>query len=91
MAGSLTPLSVLGPQAGNERQRIRQQFEAGTSARETLHALCELADNIVRQIFIFEGEYLNYNTMDQIMQKHEAYRALPTKVAQAVVKQVHET
>src|SRR5215470_15626540 len=45
---------------------------------------------IVRQIFIFEGEYLNYNTMDQIMQKHEAYRGLPTKVAQAVVKQVHE-
>jgi IS605 OrfB family transposase len=45
---------------------------------------------IVRQIFIGEGEYLNYNTMDQVMQKHEAYRGLPTKVAQAVVKQVHE-
>src|SRR6516164_2955955 len=45
---------------------------------------------IVRQIFIFEGEYLNYNTMDQVMQKHEAYRGLPTKVAQEVVKQVHE-
>src|SRR5215472_3819208 len=45
---------------------------------------------IVWQIFIFEGEYLNYNTMDQIMQKHEAYRGLPTKVAQEVVKQVHE-
>src|SRR5262249_37039344 len=45
---------------------------------------------IVRQIFIFEGEYLNYNTMDQIMQKQEAYRELPTKVAQEVVKQVHE-
>src|SRR5215472_4060969 len=45
---------------------------------------------IVWQIFIFEGEYLNYNTMDQVMQKHEAYRALPTKVAQEVVKQVHE-
>jgi putative transposase len=45
---------------------------------------------IVRQIFIFEGEYLNSNTMDQVMQKHEAYRELPTKVAQEVVKQVHE-
>jgi len=45
---------------------------------------------IVRQIFIGEGEYLNYNTMDKIMQKHEAYRGLPTKVAQMVVKQVHE-
>ncbi|HYL85183.1 MAG TPA: [protein-PII] uridylyltransferase [Candidatus Angelobacter sp.] len=55
MQGSPTPLSVLGPQAEAERQRIRQQFEAGTSARETLHALCELADNHVRQIF---GEVL---------------------------------
>jgi len=45
---------------------------------------------IVRQIFIGEGKYLNYNTMDKIMQKHEAYRGLPTKVAQEVVKQVHE-
>src|SRR5215472_3477868 len=45
---------------------------------------------IVRQVWISEGEYLNYNTMDQIMQKHEAYRGLPTKVAQMVVKQVHE-
>jgi [protein-PII] uridylyltransferase len=55
MEGSPTPLSVLGPQAEAERQRIRQQFEAGTSARETLQALCELADNNVRQIF---GEVL---------------------------------
>jgi IS605 OrfB family transposase len=45
---------------------------------------------IVRQVFIGEGEYLNYNTMDKVMQKHEAYRGLPTKVAQEVVKQVHE-
>ena len=42
---------MLGPQAEAERRRIRQQFEAGTSARETLQALCELADNNVRQIF----------------------------------------
>jgi putative transposase len=45
---------------------------------------------VVRQVFIGEGEYLNYNTMDKIMQKHEAYRALPSKAAQEVVKQVHE-
>src|SRR5713101_2125852 len=55
MEGSPTPLSVLGPQAEAERQRIRQQFEGGTSARETLQALCELADGNVRQIF---GEVL---------------------------------
>jgi [protein-PII] uridylyltransferase len=51
MEGSPTPLSVLGAQAEAERQRIRQQFEAGSSARETLRALCELADGNVRQIF----------------------------------------
>jgi len=51
MEGSPTPLSVLGAQAEAERQRIRQQFEAGSSARETLRALCELADRNVQQIF----------------------------------------
>src|SRR6267143_2555706 len=51
MQGSPTPLSVLGPQAEAERQRIRQQFETGTSARETLRAQCELADRNVQQIF----------------------------------------
>ena len=51
MQGSITPLSVLGPQAGDERQRIRQEFEAGTSARETLAALCEMADRNILQVF----------------------------------------
>src|SRR6202795_51723 len=55
MHGSLTPLSVLGPQADDERNRIRERFAAGASARETLRALCELADNNVQQIF---GEML---------------------------------
>lgn len=55
MQGSLTPLSVLGPQADDERHRIREQFDAGVSARETLRALCNLADNNIRQIF---GEVL---------------------------------
>ncbi len=61
MQGSPTPLSVLGAQAEAERQRIRQQFEAGASARETLHALCELADNNVRQIF---GEVLRVHNQE---------------------------
>ncbi len=51
MAGSLTPLSVLGPQAESERQRIRQQFETGAGARNTVRGLCELADRNVLQIF----------------------------------------
>jgi [protein-PII] uridylyltransferase len=59
MSGSLTPLSVLGPQAESERQRIRQEFEAGANARQTLRALCELADSNVRQIF---GEMLRVHS-----------------------------
>jgi [protein-PII] uridylyltransferase len=51
MAGSATPLSVLGAQVESERQRIRQQFETGTSARDTVSAICELADRHVRQVF----------------------------------------
>src|SRR5258708_1659044 len=59
MQGSLTPLSVLGPQADDERHRIRKQFEAGASARETLRALCQLADNNIRQVF---GEVLRVHS-----------------------------
>jgi putative transposase len=40
----------------------------------------------IRQHFIFCGKYLNYNQMDKIMQKHEAYRSLPRKVSQQVLK-----
>ena len=60
MQGSLTPLSVLGPQADDERRRIRQQFESGVGARETVRALCQLADSNIRQVF---GEVLRvHNT-----------------------------
>jgi [protein-PII] uridylyltransferase len=55
MPGSITPLSVLGPQAEAERQRIREAFESRADAREIVRSLCELADNNVRQIF---GEVL---------------------------------
>jgi len=58
MQGSLTPLSILGPQTEDERQRIRQHFEVGGSAQETLQALCNLADRIAQQIF---GEVLRVN------------------------------
>jgi [protein-PII] uridylyltransferase len=61
MSGSLTPLSVLGPLAEDERQRIRQQFEAGGSAQDTLRALCELADRTSQQIF---GEVLRVNNAE---------------------------
>lgn len=40
----------------------------------------------IRQHFIFVGKYLNYKQMDKLMQKQEAYRLLPSKVSQQVLK-----
>jgi putative transposase len=40
----------------------------------------------IRQAFIHDGMYLSYPTMDKRMQSHEAYKALPAKVAQQVLK-----
>jgi [protein-PII] uridylyltransferase len=45
------PLSVLGPRAESERQRIRQLFQTGAGARKTVRALCDLADGNVQQVF----------------------------------------
>src|SRR5437588_5220975 len=42
----------------------------------------------IRQSFIHQGKYLYYNQMDKIMQKHEAYRGLPCKVSQQVLRQL---
>jgi [protein-PII] uridylyltransferase len=63
MQGSLTPLSVLGPQSEDERRRIRQQFEAGGSVQDTLRALCELADRTAQQIF---GEVLHVHNAEPL-------------------------
>jgi putative transposase len=42
----------------------------------------------IRQSYILHGRYLNYNEMDRRMQSHEAYKALPAKVSQQVLKQL---
>ncbi len=44
----------------------------------------------MRQAFIFQGKRLSYNQMDKLMQPHEAYKALPAKVSQQVLKQLGE-
>jgi hypothetical protein len=40
---------------------------------------------VVRQSFIHENKYLNYNEMQQHMQSHEAYKVLPAKVSQQIL------
>lgn len=40
----------------------------------------------IRQAFIFQGVYLNYYEMRRRMKSYEAYKALPAKVAQQVLR-----
>ena len=42
----------------------------------------------MRQAFIHHSIYLSYEQMDARMQSHEAYKALPAKVAQQVLRQL---
>ncbi|HUL16729.1 MAG TPA: [protein-PII] uridylyltransferase [Terriglobales bacterium] len=51
MEGEAIPLSLLGPQCADERQKIRSSFDAGAGARATLHALCALADRTIQRVF----------------------------------------
>jgi putative transposase len=44
--------------------------------------LYNAANYVVRQSFIHEGVYLNYHEMHRRIKDHEAYQALPAKVAQ---------
>src|SRR5258708_34567839 len=39
----------------------------------------------IRQSFIHEKKYLNYNEMQRRIQSHEAYKALPAKVSQQIL------
>jgi len=48
--------------------------------------LYNAANYVVRQSFIHAGVYPDYHEMDRRMQGHEAYRALPAKVAQWVLR-----
>jgi len=41
-----------------------------------------------RQAFIFEHRRIRYPELDQLMQSHEAYKALPAKVGQQVLRQL---
>jgi putative transposase len=48
--------------------------------------LYNAANYELRQAFIHTGRFISYNQLDKLMQSHEAYRALPAKIAQWVLK-----
>jgi putative transposase len=75
-------------------QLVESHFIKPTDPRySAIDAACFASKNLynaalyeMRQAFIHDGVYLSYPTMDKRMQSHEAYKALPAKVAQQVVK-----
>lgn len=48
--------------------------------------LYNAANYIIRQNYIFGWGYLNYNKTYQLMKSHQAYKALPAKVSQQVLR-----
>ncbi len=67
-------------------QRADSRFAAIDQAAFAAKNLYNAALYLVRQSFIFEGRYLDYEAVYHQMKHHEAYRALPTKVAQQVLR-----
>ncbi len=52
--------------------------------------LFNYANYLIRQSFIFEGKYLNYNAIQKLCQGHQDYTALPAKVSQQTLMRLHE-
>src|SRR2546423_9314596 len=48
--------------------------------------LYNAANYEIRQAFLFQDVYLNYNQMHQRMKSHPAYQVLPRKVSQQVLR-----
>jgi putative transposase len=72
-----------------ERHIIKKadpRFAAIDAAAFASKNLYNAANYVVRQSFIRESVYLNYHEMHERMKDHEAYKALPAKVAQWVLR-----
>jgi putative transposase len=65
--------------------RADRRFAAIDRAAFASKNLYNAANYELRQAFIFEGVRLSYPEMHQRMKGHDAYRALPAKVAQQVL------
>jgi putative transposase len=67
-------------------KRADPRFTVIDAAAFASKNLYNAANYAVRQSFIREGVYLNYHEMHRRMKDHEAYQALPAKVAQWVLR-----
>jgi putative transposase len=66
-------------------KRADPRFAAIDRAAFASKNLYNAANYLVRQSFIHERVYLNYHEMHRRLKSHEAYKALPAKVAQWVL------
>ena len=55
-----------------------------------LHEYWNAANYLVRQSFIFQGVYLNNTAVFHLIKEHAAYQALPRKVSNQVLLQLHQ-
>lgn len=62
------------------------RYEAIDRAAFASKNLYNAANYLIRQIFIRTGVWLRYESVYHQMKEHEAYRTLPTKVAQQAMK-----
>ena len=61
------------------------QIDAAAFAAKNLY---NLGNYTVRQSWLSGDGYIPYTRLDRLLQAHEAYRALPSKVSQLVLKQL---
>ena len=67
-------------------KRTDARFAAIDAAAFASKNLYNAANYMIRQSFISEGVYLNYHEIHYRMKDHDAYKALPAKVAQWVLR-----
>jgi putative transposase len=62
------------------------RYEAIDQAAFASKNLYNVANYEVRQAFIHQGVYLSYNQLHARMKSHEAYKAMPRKVSQQILR-----
>src|SRR5215472_14913534 len=75
-----------------EQQVIEQshhQFQAIDALAFASKNLWNLANYYARQSFLFEQKYLNNTAIFHVVKATDAYQALPSKVANQVLLQLH--
>ncbi len=71
-------------------KRTDARYQAIDQAAFASKNLYNATNYVIRQAFIHEGVYLCYEEMHARMKSHDAYKALPRKVSQQVLRLLHK-